>query len=376
MGFEVTERSSSVEECPFMPGLVLKNISKRYGDVHALDGLNLEIQDGEFCVIVGPSGSGKTTLLNIIAGFTKPDDGEVIVDGRVYNRLSPRDRNIGMVFQDIALFSHMTVRKNISFGLEIQKKDSTVDIDNRVKKIADRLKIGDLLDKKPGLLSGGEAQRVAIGRTLITDPSFFLFDEPLGNLDADLRMEMLTEIKRLHLNLKKTFVYVTHDQEQALSAASRVMIMKDGRVLQKGHPREIHNNPGDKFVAEFFGVPSMNLIDGTIIPEGDGSLFKGAGLRVKLQGYSQPTEAEVTLGVRPADVIVGSRITEDGFGTINSIELLGDKNHIYLTLDQEQTIIAITPPKTAFQLEQKVRIKLKENKVFLFDRDQGGRLHP
>ena len=358
-----------------MPGLVLKNISKRYGDVHALDGINLQIQDGEFCVIVGPSGSGKTTLLNIIAGFTKPDDGEVTVNGRNFSQLSPRDRNIGMVFQDIGLFSHMTVRRNISFGLEI-KKNNKKDIDNRVKDIADRLKIRKLLDKKPGLLSGGEAQRVAIGRTLITDPSFFLFDEPLGNLDADLRMEMLTEIKRLHLSLEKTFIYVTHDQEQALSAASRVIIMKDGKVLQEGHPREIYNKPTSKFVAEFFGVPSMNLIDGTIVPEKGGSLFRGAGLNVKVKGYSQSKEAEVTLGVRPADVVVGDQITEDGFGTITSLEVLGDKNHIYLSLEQEKPIIAITSPKARFELQERVKIRLKENRIFLFNRDQGGRLYP
>jgi len=358
-----------------MPGLVLKNISKRYGDVQALDGINLQIQDGEFCVIVGPSGSGKTTLLNIIAGFTKPDDGEVTVGGKNFSQLSPRDRNIGMVFQDIGLFSHMTVRRNISFGLEI-KKNNKKDIDNRVNDIADTLKIKKLLDKKPGLLSGGEAQRVAIGRTLITDPSFFLFDEPLGNLDADLRMEMLTEIRRLHLSLKKTFIYVTHDQEQALSAASRVIIMEDGKVLQKGHPKEIYNKPTSKFVAEFFGVPSMNLIDGTIIPEEDGSLFRGAGLNVKVKGYSQSKEAEVTLGVRPADVIVGDQIREDGFGTITSLELLGDKNHIYLNIEQEEPIIAITSPKVRFELQERVKIRLKENGIFLFDRAQGGRLHP
>jgi len=358
-----------------MPGLVLNSISKRYGDVQAVDDVNLQIEDGEFCVIVGPSGSGKTTLLNIIAGFTKPDAGEVTVDGKPFTHLSPQDRNIGMVFQDIGLFSHMTVRKNISFGLEIKKSDKN-DTDKRVEAIADRLKIGKLLDKKPGLLSGGEAQRVAISRTLITDPSFFLFDEPLGNLDANLRMEMLTEIKRLHLILRKTFIYVTHDQEQALSAANRVIIMKDGKVLQEGPPREIYNNPMSTFVAEFFGVSPMNMIHGTVLPEEGGSRFKGAGLNVKIKGYSPPEEAEVTLGVRPADIIIGGPSAEDGTGTISSLELLGDKNQIYLTLEQEKTISVITAPKVRPGLEKRVKIKLKDNKIFLFDRDEGGRLHP
>jgi multiple sugar transport system ATP-binding protein len=361
-----------------MPGLVLRDISKRYGDVQALDGINLQIQDGEFCVIVGPSGSGKTTLLNIIAGFVKPDNGEVLVDRKRFNELSPRDRNIGMVFQDIALFSHMTVRKNISFGLEIKK--SKKDLEKRVKEIADKLKISKLLDKKPRLLSGGEAQRVAIGRTLITEPSFFLFDEPLGNLDANLRLEMLTEIKRLHLNVKKTFIYVTHDQEQALSAATKVIIMKDGKLLQQGHPREIYNNPMDIFVAEFFGISPMNLIDGIITPVKEGSLFQGAGLSVNVKDYYHHELARVTLGVRPADIIVKDNIQdnllEDGFGTVSAIELLGDKNQLYLVLEQEKPVIAITSPKIRPELDATVKIKLKENRIFLFDRDQGRRLHP
>ncbi len=360
-----------------MPELVLKNIYKRYGDVQALHGISLTIQDGEFCIIVGPSGSGKTTLLNIIAGFTKPDEGNVTVDGQSFDQLSPRDRNIGMVFQDVGLFSHMTVRRNISFGLEIKKKNKN-DIDERVKEMAERLKIGKLLDKKPGLLSGGEAQRVAIGRTLISHPSFFLFDEPLGNLDADLKMEMLSEIKRLHLNLKKTFIYVTHDQEQALSVASRVIIMKDGKVVQEGHPAVIYSRPVSKFVAEFFGVQSMNLIDGTIIPQEDGSLFRGGGLDVKVKGHSHSRETKVTLGIRPADIIVRgqSAEAEDGSGIVSSVETLGDKNHLYLTIEQKKHIIALTSPKVRPELEERVGIKLKANKIFLFDRDKGGRLHP
>lgn len=358
-----------------MPGLVLKNIAKTYGDLKALDDINLRIQDGEFCIIVGPSGSGKTTLLNIVAGFIKPDAGDVMVDGKTFTRLSPKDRNIGMVFQDIGLFSHMTVRKNISFGLEIKKEDKG-DTEKRVGAIAEKMKIKKLLDKKPGLLSGGEAQRVAIGRTLITDPSFFLFDEPLGNLDANLRMEMLTEIKRLHLNLNKTFIYVTHDQEQALSAANRVIIMKDGKVVQDGHPREIYNRPANTFVAEFFGVSPMNLIEGTILPAEKDSLFKGAGFNIRVKGFSAPEEVKVTLGVRPADLIIGEKTKEDGTATVSSLELLGDKNQIYLNLKQEKTITAITSPEVRPRLEERVKIKFKENKIFIFDSEQGGRLHP
>jgi ABC-type sugar transport system ATPase subunit len=359
-----------------MPGLVLRNISKRYGDIYALEGINLEIKDGEFCVIVGPSGSGKTTLLNIIAGFIKPDDGEVIVDGKPFTQLSPRERNIGMVFQDIGLFSHMSVRKNIAFGLEIKKQPKD-DIEKRVKEIAKILKIEKLLDKNPRMLSGGEAQRVAIGRTLITEPSFFLFDEPLGNLDANLRAEMLTEIKKLHMGLKKTFIYVTHDQEQALSAATLVVIMKDGKILQKGHPKEIYNRPDNIFVAEFYGVSPMNLIDGVIIPQQEGALFSGAGLNVRIKGLRQPEKLDVSLGIRPADIrVFEDQDSGDGPGVISSVETLGDKNQLYITLEQEKIIIAISSPKIKPQTGKKVRIKLKEDRIFLFDRKSGWRLYP
>ena len=358
-----------------MPKVELRNISKRYGDVRAVDCVNQTISDGEFCVIVGPSGSGKTTLLNIIAGITMPDEGDVFVDGKNFNLLPPRERNIGMVFQDIGLFTHMTARKNISFGLEIQKKKKR-DIDDRVNDIANRLKIMKLLDKKPGVLSGGEAQRVAIARTLITDPTFFLFDEPLGNLDADLRLEMLTEIKQLHLLLKKTFIYVTHDQKQALSAGNRVIIMKDGQVLQEGHPRKVYSNPSSRFVADFFGMPSMNLIDGIVVPEGEGSVFTGSGIRLNLKEYKTTRELEATLGVRPNDVKVDIGIGEHGYGFINSIEYLGDKNHIYLTLEHDIQLVAITSPQVVPELEKRVGLVFDEQKVFLFDKTKGGRLYP
>ncbi len=358
-----------------MPELVLKNISKKYGGVEALRNVDLHIQDGEFCMIVGPSGSGKTTLLNIIAGFIEPDNGEIIVDGRVYNELSHGEKNIGMVFQDIGLFSHMTVRNNISFGLEI-KKLKKEEIKKRVEEIATRLQISQILDKKPDLLSGGEAQRVAIGRTLITNPSFFLFDEPLGNLDADLRLSMLTEIKRMHLNMKKTFIFVTHDQEQALSAASRVVIMKEGRVVQEGDTRKVYNLPVNRFVAEFFGISPMNFIEGIIIPQENGSIFKGSGLSVSLP-YYVTKETEVTLGIRPVDVLAGNQFTEShGTGTVKLIEILGDKNQLYLGLKQEKPIIAITPPMAKFKFGEKVGIKFKENKIFLFDKEKGGRIYP
>lgn len=362
-----------------MARLTIKNISKSYGNTKVLDNVNIQVQDGEFCVIVGPSGSGKTTLLNIIAGFIKPDNGEIIMDGKILNQILTKDRNIGMVFQEFGLFSHMTVRKNISFGLEI-KKINKKDISKRVTEIADSLKIGKLLDKKPGILSGGEAQRVATGRTLVTNPLLFLFDEPMGNLDANLRREMLAEVKRLHLKLKKTFIYVTHDQEQALCVADRIIIMKEGKLLQEGHPRKIYNYPESFSVAEFFGIQSMNFINGITITQENGSLFRGSGLTLILKGCCLSEKTEAILGIRPEDIIignqVGNKVQEDGFGIISSLEFLGDIKRVYLTLEQGKPLIAIISPKERYGLGEKVKIKLKENKAFLFSKEHGGRLYP
>lgn len=357
-----------------MPELLLKSISKSYGEVQALSNVNLNIQDGEFCAIIGPSGSGKTTLLNIIAGFIQPDFGELMVNGKCCNHVPPRDRNIGMVFQDIGLFSHMTVRKNIAYGLGIAKK-SKYEIRKLVDEISERMKITELLDKKPGLISGGEAQRVAISRTLVSKPSLYLFDEPLGNLDANLRTEMLTEIKRLHHLLKKTFIFITHDQEQALSAASRVIVMKDGVVQQDGTPGEIYKNPNSLFVAEFFGISTMNMINGELTPEDGGATFRGSGLTVKLKGYSRHGKTKVSLGIRPKDVFLGSKDAAEGIGTISAIEYLGDKNQVYIGVEQQtKPIIAVTAPTDKLVLDENIGINFNKAGILLFDREQGGRL--
>ena len=355
-----------------MPAVSLHSVSKKYGDIMALDAIDLDVEDGEFCVIVGPSGSGKTTLLNILAGFIHPDNGVVEVDGKTVNQLSSRERNIGMVFQDVGLFSHLTARKNISFGLEI-KRIGRRKIGEQVKEIAARLKISELLDKKPAMLSGGEAQRVAIGRALVSNPSFFIFDEPLGNLDADLKIEMLTEIKRLHMRLKKTFIYVTHDQEQALSAASKVIIMKNGHILQEGHPLEIYKDPHNVFVAEFFGVPSMNLINGTMVLHESRTFFKGAGLTVPLKGTYPGRKSEVMLGIRPSDVIVGEKDGGVGSGTVRSVEHLGEKNQIFINLEGV-SIIGITTPDIRPGQDEKVSVRFREDRIYLFEKNGGGRI--
>jgi ABC-type sugar transport system ATPase subunit len=359
-----------------MPELVLEDICKKYGKVCALDHVSLRVQNGDFCIIVGPSGSGKTSLLHTIAGFVKPDQGEVFVDGDPIGGLLPRERNIGMVFQDIALFSHMSVRRNLSFGLEI-KRQSRKEIKTRVEAIAATLKIQKLLDKKPKLLSGGEAQRVAIGRALITDPSFFLFDEPMGNLDANLRMEMLTEIKRLHLELGKTFVYVTHDQEQTLAAATKVVIMKEGKIVQVGHPKEIYADPDCRFVAEFFGISAMNLIEGMLEASAKGPRFRSAGIALPLPSYGAHVGRTVTLGVRPESVLIQQADGPSaGVGAVNIVEFLGDENRINLTLEDQTPITAITSPKVRPATGDRMGIFLQPDNVFVFDAEHGGRLRP
>ncbi|MBS7649369.1 ABC transporter ATP-binding protein [Candidatus Bathyarchaeota archaeon] len=360
-----------------MPRIVLKEISKRYGKMTVLDDINLEIENGEFCVIVGPSGSGKTTLLNIIAGFVKCDKGEVIVDGESINHLSPRERNIGMVFQEIGLFSHMSVRENIAFGLEV-KKMPREQIRRKVEEIAEKLRIAHLLDRKPATLSGGEAQRVAIARALITEPSFFLLDEPLGNLDAHLRSEMMAEIKRLHLSLKKTFIYVTHDQEQALAAADSVVIMNKGKVLQKGPPEMVYEHPANKFIAEFFGIMPMNLIDGEIVTTRDNNIiFKCGTLLFHLRNIGkQPSKTSATLGVRPENVTIVDTGPGDGSGKVMSVEVLGDKNLIYLDIDYAYPLVVLVDSKIKPNLGERLNVKLKEGKAFLFDQESGERIHP
>ncbi len=243
-----------------MGALAIKNVTKSFGDTHILKGIDIEIDDGQFLILVGPSGCGKSTLMNIIAGLEGPTTGEVHIGGRVVNNISPKDRDIAMVFQSYALYPTMNVRQNIAFGLETRKVPKK-EQDEVIQRVAKMLQMDHLLDRKPGQLSGGQRQRVAMGRALARDPILFLFDEPLSNLDAKLRVEMRTEIKQLHQRLKTTMVYVTHDQIEAMTLGDRIAVMKDGIIQQFGSPQEIYERPSNLFVASFIGSPSMNFID-------------------------------------------------------------------------------------------------------------------
>ena len=289
-----------------MASLTLDKVRKAFGPVEVLKEINLAIDDGEFLVLVGPSGCGKSTLLNLIAGLETSTDGEIRIGDRVINDVHPKDRNIAMVFQSYALYPHMTVRKNITFGLEIRGV-SNQERDKAVANVAKLLQIEPLLDRKPSQLSGGQRQRVAMGRALVRDPDIFLFDEPLSNLDAKLRVDMRTEIKKLHQRLGSTIVYVTHDQIEAMTLASRIAVMKDGILQQFDTPQNIYERPNNMFVAGFIGSPSMNFINATL-SEDNGKLavtIPRGGDPIVLPLFEAPESyhgyvgKDVVFGIRP-----------------------------------------------------------------------------
>ncbi|OYW35503.1 MAG: ABC transporter, partial [Brevundimonas sp. 12-68-7] len=269
-----------------MAEVALRGITKSFGATPVLKGVDLDVADGEFVVFVGPSGCGKSTLLRVIAGLEEPDAGEVAIAGRTVNALSPSDRGIAMVFQSYALYPHMTVRQNMAFGLTLAKTDRA-EVDRRVNAAADILNIADYLDRKPKALSGGQRQRVAIGRAIVREPEVFLFDEPLSNLDAALRVRMRYEFAALHQRLKTTMVYVTHDQVEAMTLADRIVVLNGGVVEQVGAPLELYEHPQTRFVAEFIGSPKMNLIPAEMVEaSADGAtvrLADGTTVRVAVE---------------------------------------------------------------------------------------------
>ena len=272
-----------------MARIELLNLNKYFGAVQAVKDLTFSIEDGEFVVFVGPSGCGKTTTLRMIAGFEDPTSGEIRIDGQVVNDLEPRDRGLGMVFQSHALFPHKNVAQNIEFGLRMKKVPHDERI-KRVREVAEMVRITHLLDKMPNQCSGGESQRVALARTLVTNPSTFLLDEPLSSLDAKLRRELRAECDRLHQALNRTFIYVTHDQEEAMTLADRIVVMRAGEVEQVGSPMDIYSNPVSYFVADFFGSPSMNLLAGEVVQEGGSGAFPLERLRHSAAGQAQGCE--------------------------------------------------------------------------------------
>ncbi|MCJ7873493.1 sn-glycerol-3-phosphate ABC transporter ATP-binding protein UgpC [Phaeobacter sp. J2-8] len=285
-----------------MANVQINQVRKSYGPVEILHGIDLGIKDREFVALVGPSGCGKSTLLRIIAGLEELGQGEISIDGDVVNDLTPKDRDIAMVFQSYALYPHKNVYENMAFTLKMRgaKRD---EIDQKVRAAADALNLTDYLDRSPAQLSGGQRQRVAMGRALVRKPKVFLFDEPLSNLDAKLRVEMRTEIRRLHQDLEATSVYVTHDQVEAMTMADRIVVLHDGHIVQQGAPMELYDRPATVFVASFIGSPQMNLFDGQLQHSGGrAALTLTDGSGVDLGGRFAPTDADVTWGIRPDDL--------------------------------------------------------------------------
>jgi len=358
-----------------MMKVTLRNLCKYFQQIKAVDGLSLEIAAGEFLALLGPSGCGKTTTLLTIAGFYKPDQGEIYFDERLVNDLPPRLRNIGMVFQSYALYPHMTVLDNIAFPLKLRKVPKS-EWKARAVEIAELLEIADLLDRKPGQLSGGQQQRVALARALVRNPRLLLLDEPLSNLDAKLRIFMRAELKRLQKELGITTIFVTHDQIEAMTMADRIVVLKEGRLQQVGTPDELYDSPANVFVASFIGTPPMNLLDAEIeVREGhyrvqtahfSFSLPKEIAAKIK----HIPSHG-VVLGIRPEDLVIGEG---DITGLVYVVEPLGRDELVTLQVG-DMRLKALVPSRLRIGLNDKIRFSFSAERVHLFDKETGKSLY-
>lgn len=359
-----------------MADIVLKDVKKQYSNGFvAVHGINLKISDKEFLVLVGPSGCAKSTTLKMVAGLEEITEGEIYIDNHLVNNLDPKDRDIAMVFQSYALYPHMTVYDNIAFGLKMRKTSKQVVV-QRVNEAANILGIEDLLDRKPQQLSGGQRQRVALGRAIVRKPKVFLFDEPLSNLDANLRVQMRTELKKLHERLQATIIYVTHDQVEAMTMGSRIVVMKLGVIQQVGPPLELYNHPANQFVGGFIGSPAMNFVPCRILEENsnlylDADDFKLSITEDKAQKVRAAGETEFTLGFRPED-IHRKVDTAEGHAqaTVNVIEPLGRESFLDLTTGKHN-ITAIIGADSACRLHEEMEIAFNLDKIHLFKKTGG-----
>lgn len=363
-----------------MANVLLKNLTKRFDEVVAVNNVNLEIADQEFVVLVGPSGCGKTTTLRMIAGLEQITKGEIYIGGRLVNKLAPKDRNIAMVFQSYALYPHMKVIDNMAFGLKMRKMPKE-DREERVRKAAEILGMEDLLERKPRQLSGGQRQRVALGRAIVRDPQVFLFDEPLSNLDAKLRVQMRTELKKLHERLQATVVYVTHDQVEAMTMGDRIVLMNDGVVYQVGTPMDLYNKPANLFVAGFIGSPAMNFIPCQLFEENSRLYIDTGDFKIPLPDsitskVHAVEEREFIFGVRPEDMQEKGPGQEPSIdrpiirATVNVIEPLGKE----ISLDISTGINALTAllgADTRAKLHQDIDLVFNMEKIHLFMKEGG-----
>ncbi len=356
-----------------MPNISIENLNIKFGSVTVLDGLNLSIADREFMVLLGPSGCGKSTLLNTVAGLIDANDGRILIDGTDVINLEPKDRGLAMVFQSYALYPQMTVRGNLGFGLKVAGLPKS-EIEKRVSDAADLLQIRSLLDRKPAALSGGQRQRVAIGRALVRQTKIFLFDEPLSNLDAQLRAELRLEIKRLHQRLKTTVIYVTHDQIEALTLADRIAVMKDRIIQQLGTPEEIYERPANRFVASFVGSPAMTFLPATLQVLGAHVSATVGSISVPLEHYpfkSAPENGMATeLGVRPEQSTLG----EGPYSAkVEMVEPMGADTLVWSKLG-EYSLSTRVDANTKILAGETVPLSLSTNKISLFAKDSGLRL--
>jgi multiple sugar transport system ATP-binding protein len=357
-----------------MAKVELKNVSKKFEDVIAVKDINLTVRQGEFLVLVGPSGCGKSTTLRLVAGLEKCSAGEIYIGDTIVNDIPPKDRDISMVFQNYALYPHMTVYDNLAFGLKMRKY-STEKIDERVKNAAEILQINSLMDRKPKQLSGGQQQRVALGRAIVRDPNVFLFDEPLSNLDAKLRVSMRTEIKKIHKKIQTTVVYVTHDQTEAMTLGDRIAVMKDGIIHQLNSPIEVYNAPADKFVAGFIGSPAMNFFD--VKPEEEQLIFKNKKLSLpiidKYKDILKKINKEVVLGIRPEDLYIKQK-GKNYFPMevdLEVVETMGDEIIIYLKAGQDSIVCKTTEYYPELENKKSLTIFINMDKAHFFDIDSG-----
>ncbi|SEQ01321.1 lactose/L-arabinose transport system ATP-binding protein [Loktanella sp. DSM 29012] len=350
-----------------MSGVTLKNVKKSYGEAQVIHGIDLEIEDGEFCVFVGPSGCGKSTLLRMVAGLEETTSGQIDIGARDVTRLDPSDRGVAMVFQTYALYPHMTVRDNMGFGLKMNGHPKA-EIREKVAEASRILKLDDYLDRKPAALSGGQRQRVSIGRAIVRGPEVFLFDEPLSNLDAELRVEMRVEIARLHKDIGATMIYVTHDQVEAMTLADKIVVLRKGVIEQVGAPMDLYRDPDNKFVAGFIGSPAMNFMEGTL-----------AGGKLTVPAMRGTFDLPLTAsGDRAVDVgMRAEHLTVDAGGDTHTVDLtesLGGVSYVYLVGDTGERLVIEERGDYRSSLGDRVGVSIDASRIYLFDKTSGQRI--
>jgi len=358
-----------------MASITYKNVWKRFGDVVALEGVNIDIEDKEFLVLVGPSGCGKSTALRCLAGLEEISEGDVLIGDRVVNDVAPKDRDIAMVFQSYALYPHMSVYDNMAFGLKLRKVPKE-EIKRRVGDAAEILGIEGLLNRKPKELSGGQRQRVAVGRAIVREPKVFLFDEPLSNLDAKLRVQTRAQISKLHKRLATTFIYVTHDQVEAMTMATRIAVLNKGILQQLDTPQQLYDFPDNLFVAGFIGSPAMNFFDGKMVKEGDDLIVDLTSFRVKVpkdrqELYETLVGQDIIFGIRPEDIhspdyAPPSIIAEPVDAKVDVTELMGNEIFLYL-VNGDHNFVARVDPRTRVEMGNEIKMSFNMNNMHVFD---------